>query len=142
MNNITKTITTSGCALNISEEDTDIKILHEYYTRIPCITEDCIYFAGDYEERHEYLQGYSKITGQYASEPFIVIWHGQKCMRNPELASLRKEIYDRAIAASDDVHKEKKYKNISTEIHKAGEAFDKIADEWREMKCSFYQTSK
>jgi len=58
MNNITKTITTSGCALNI-KEDPDIKILHEYYTRIPCI----------------------------------------------------------------------------------GEAFDKIADEWREMKCSFYQTT-
>jgi len=66
MNNITKTITTSGCALNI-KEDPDIKILHEYYTRIPCITEDCIYFAGNYEERHQYPQGYGKITGQKES---------------------------------------------------------------------------
>ena len=116
-----------------------MKTIHNYYSNIPCLGKDCKYWGGEYQEETVCPKGYNKDTGIYSKEEFTSIWHGEHCNISPKLAELRKSIYDRALEASDNIHKIGKYKNIGMEIHKAGEAFDKIADEWRNMRCPFYE---
>lgn len=115
-----------------------MKTIHNYYSRIPCQGRDCIFWDGEYQEEKYYPKGYNKDSGIYSKEEFVSIWHGEHCKKSFEISQIRQEIYDRALKASDDVHR-KGYKSIHTEIKKAGEAFDKIADEWRNMKCPFYE---
>ncbi len=116
-----------------------MKTIHNYYSNIPCIARDCTYWAGEFQEEHHYSAGYNKDSGLYSKESFTSIWHGEHCNKNCEIGELRKSIYDRALEASDNIHKSDKYKNLGMEIRKAGEAFDKIADEWRNMRCPFYE---
>lgn len=117
-----------------------MKTIHNYYSNIPCIGKDCKYWGGEYEEGHYCPKGYDQLgLGHYNNEEFVSIWHGEHCNKNCEIGELRKSIYDRALEASDNIHKSNKYKNLNMEIHKAGEAFDKIADEWRNMRCPFYE---
>jgi hypothetical protein len=116
-----------------------MKTIHYYYSNIPCQGRDCKYWNGEYTEEKIYPVGYNKDSGIYNKEMIISIWHGERCKKSSDLAELRKSIYDKALEASDNVHKNSKYKNINMVVRKAGEAFDKIADEWRSMKCLFYQ---
>lgn len=116
-----------------------MKIIHCYYSNIPCQGRDCKYWGGEYTEEKLYPVGYNKDTGIYSKELITSIWHGEHCNRSNDLAQLRKSIYDRALKASDAIHKSNKYKLVSMAVRKAGEAFDKIADEWRNMKCPFYE---
>lgn len=119
-----------------------MKTIHNYYSNIPCQGRDCKYWGGEYQEERIYPKGYNKDSGIYSKEEFTSIWHGEHCNISPKIAELRKSIYDRALEASDNIHESEKYKNISMEIRKAGEAFDKIADEWRNMICPFYEKIK
>lgn len=116
-----------------------MKTIHNYFSNIPCLGKDCKYWGGEYQKEKIYPKGYNKDSGIYTKEEFISVWHGEHCNKNTEISQLRKSIYDRALEASDDIHKSNKYKNISMEVRKSGEAFDKIADEWRNMKCPFYE---
>jgi len=114
-----------------------MKEIHCNYSNIPCQGKDCVFFLEEYEERIEHKVG--RYYGGYNKEPFVAIWHGQRCLRDNELGKIRQEIYDRADDASNNIHKSNKYKIISTLCKKSKEAFDKIADEWRNMKCPFYE---
>lgn len=116
-----------------------MKTIHNYYSNTPCIGKDCQYWGGEYQDEKVYPAGYNKDSGLYSKEPFTSIWHGEYCNRNFELGQLRQSIYERADKASDDIYKENKYKKITVLIAKAHEAFDKIADEWRNMRCPFYE---
>jgi hypothetical protein len=117
-----------------------MKTIHNYYSNIPCLGKDCKFWGGEYQEERIYPKGYDQLgLGVYIKEAITSMWHGEHCNKNSEIVELRKSIYDRALEASDNVHKSGKYKNISMEIRKAGEAFDNIADEWRNMRCPFYE---
>jgi hypothetical protein len=116
------------------------KIIHNYYSNIPCIGKDCKYWGGEYQEEMLYHQGYDKLgLGVYNAEEFAVICHGEHCNRNEDIVQLRKSIYKRALEASDNIHKSRKYKNIRIECNKASEAFRNIENEWRNMRCPFYE---
>ena len=117
-------------------------VFHYYYSNIPCQGKDCVYWAGEYTEEKTYPKGYSKNTGIYSKEMFTSIWHGEHCEKSQYLAQLRKSICDRAIVASDSVHMNGKYKNIKVAIRKASEELYKVYDEWRNMKCPFYNTGE
>ena len=117
-----------------------MKTIHNYYSNIPCIGRDCKYWGGEFQDEHYCPKGYDQLgLGHYNNEEFTSIWHGEHCNRNFELGQLRQSIYERADKASDDIYKENKYKKITVLITKAHEAFDKIADEWRNMRCPFYE---
>jgi len=117
-----------------------MKTIHNYYSNTPCLGKDCKYWTGEYEDVRVYPKGYDQLgLGHYNNEEFTSIWHGEHCNKNTDIGELRKSIYDRALEASDNIHKNNKYKNIGMEIRKAGEAFDKVADEWRNMRCPFYE---
>jgi hypothetical protein len=116
-----------------------LKTIHSYYSNTPCQGRDCKFWGGEYIEEKIYPSGYNKDSGLYSKEEFTSVWHGEHCDKSCEIAILRKSIYDKALEASDNVHKSGKYKNINMECHKSGEEFDKIADEWLSMKCPFYK---
>lgn len=118
-----------------------MKTIHSYYSNIPCQGKDCIFWGGEYQEEKHYSAGYDLLGLHEWHEEFTSIWHGEHCSKSSDLGQIRQEIYNRALAASDEVHR-KGYKVLSTEIKKAGEAFDKITDEWRKMKCPFYEVEK
>ena len=117
-----------------------MKTNHNYYSNVPCLGRDCKHWGGEYQEETVIPRGYDTLgLGIWNDEERLVVWHGEHCNKSCELAKIRKKIYDRALEASDNIHKSDKYKSIHTEIRKASEAFDKIADEWRNMKCPFYE---
>lgn len=115
-----------------------MKTIVNHYSNIPCIGRNCIHWGGEYREEIVRKAGYSEVTGLYIKEPFLSVWIGEHCNRSAELAEIRKEIYDRAFEASDRVYL-KGYNSISTTVRKAGTEFDRIADEWRNLKCPFFE---
>lgn len=116
-----------------------MKTIHNYYSNVPCQGRDCKFWGGEYQEEKHYPKGYDQLgLGIYIHEEITSIWHGEHCNKNSEIGQLRKSIYDRALGASDDIYKNNKYKNINTKTRKAKQVFDEIADEWRNMKCPFY----
>jgi len=122
--------------------DDNIKTIHNYYSNVPCVGKDCKWWGGEYQEERVYPKGYNKDSGIYSAEEFTSIWHGEHCKRNFDIGQLRQSIYERADKASDDIYKENKYKLITTLISKAHKAFEEIADEWRNMRCPFYEVEE
>jgi hypothetical protein len=117
-----------------------MKEIHCNYSNVPCQGQDCKFWQGKYEEKTHRPKGYGELGVWH--EEFISIWHGEHCEKSSDLGTIRQEIYDRALEASDNIHKSNKYKIITTMVKKSGEAFDKIADEWRNMKCPFYEKTE
>lgn len=71
-------------------------------------------------------------------DEFESIFYGHKCSKNYEIGKIREEIYSRAQKASDNIYNTGGHK-INFLIKKAGQVFDEIADEYRNMKCPFYK---
>jgi len=119
-----------------------MKTIHNYYSNIPCVDKNCKFWGGEYQEEKVYPRGYARNwlgLGIWNNEEITSIWHGEHCKKDFELGKLRQSIYERADKASNDIYKENKYKRITMLVSKAHEAFDKIADEWRNMRCPFYE---
>jgi hypothetical protein len=123
----------------LGNEENMLKIVNEYF-EAGCLGKSCVYYGKDIEDIREYPAGYSKKTGNYTKEPFISVWKGHECSRDKERYAIRQEIYERAQKASDNVYnKGTDIKKIRFTIKKASKAFDKIADEWRNFECPFYE---
>jgi len=113
-----------------------MKEIHQNYTNIPCQGRDCKYWGGEFEDIYFCP---SKIIDGKRTEDCNVIWHGEHCKKSEEVGKIRGEIYSRAQKAYDDCFDSCKYKKPWIQ---GGSAFDKIADEWRNLKCPFYETDK
>jgi hypothetical protein len=115
-----------------------MKIIRNQYTTMGCQGKSCIHYGKDYEDIKIYEKGYGE-SGIYHDE-FTSIWEGHECAKDKDRDKIRKEIYDRALTASDEIHKkETDISKISYTIKKASKAFDKIANEWRNIKCPFFE---
>ena len=114
--------------------DEEIPVRHETYDNTPCVGRDCKFWGGEYEDVHHYPAGYGSDHKWHKESIFI--WHGEHCNIVEKIAQIRKEIYDRADKASAEVYLSGKYKRP---WKKASEEFRKIADEWINLKCPFYE---
>jgi hypothetical protein len=103
-----------------------------------CFGKCCKFYGKETEDIYKYPAGYSK-NGNYSKEPSAVVWKGFECLKTEERGKLRQDIYSRALAASDKVHKEYSGNKIHFEIKAASKAFDNIADEWTKKDCTFFE---
>ena len=106
-----------------------------------CFGKDCVFYGEEFEDVHLVKEGYHRSelgTPFLCKEDTQVIWCGHHCLKNKELGEIRQAIYNRAQKASDEISYDK-YKNLSMSIRKKGEAFDNIANEWRNFVCPFYE---
>jgi hypothetical protein len=109
--------------------------LHYYYSNHPCQGRDCKFHGGDFEEITEKPARLSALTFSLLPEA-IVVWHGEICNIQEKISKIRKEIYDRADIAKEQVYLSGKYKQP---WKKASKEFHRVADEWINLKCPFYE---
>lgn len=117
------------------EGKVEIKKIEQTYCNIPCVGRDCKHWLEEFTTTKYYPSGFR--DGVWREE-LISIWHGERCSKNEELGKIRHEIYTRAQAACDSVYTNTPGCTMRT-IRKASDAFDNIANEWRNMKCPFYE---
>jgi hypothetical protein len=113
-----------------------MRTIETTYSDPQCQGKDCIFYGGDTKEVKYYPPGVDYWGRKH--DEFESIFYGHKCSKNYEIGKIREEIYSRAQKASDNIYNTGGHK-INFLIKKAGQVFDEIADEYRNMKCPFYK---
>lgn len=101
----------------------------------PCLGKDCIHFLGYTTE--EYVHICDTRGPDYGKECHHV-WHDHTCTKNQALGDIRQEIYDRAFATSDSIYGGWDTPFSRSRLRKAHNAWEAIAEEWRQFRCPFY----
>ena len=95
---------------------------------IGCQGTNCIFYKGRKTREVKQLITVKK-DGRKVTEKVIRVDTDPICEKGKERGAIREEIYNRAFRAKDE---KKTYRTMKN-------AFDKIADEWRNNMCRFYQ---
>jgi len=93
------------------------------FVNIGCMPR-CIHFKGNKTETIESISTYKGTTRAILRVDTI-----PECGKDAERAIIRQEIYDRALATRDSM----------PTIRRGHNAFERIANEWRNHKCKFFE---